>query len=208
MYITCAEFAHQFLFLFPLKRSKLSPVSPILSKQIHTFIQNTFAIIMSESISALERVWEEARNILIEAITKVVMEHGEDFHEHYDYYRDDFGIDEEETEENTKVLKIIDIYNHGGCCFPQAFIQHVIFPDKDKESRINWLSIAFWGLYVVEENGKLLLKYYLFYNEGMEYDSDISDPDHNYASNLSLHELEMLCGYLMAYVEQMGQLIL
>ena len=61
---------------------------------------------------------------------------------------------------------------------------------------------------MVEENGRLLLKYYLFYNEGMEYDSDISDPDHNYASNLSLHELEMLCGYLMAYVEQMGQLIL
>ena len=206
MFITCAEFAHQFLFLFPLKRSKLSPISPILSKQIRTFIQNTFAIIMSESISTLERVWEEARNILIEAITKVVMEHGEDFHEHYDYYRDDFGIDEEETEENTKVLKIIDIYNHGGCCFPQALIQHVIFSDKDKESRINWLSIAFGGLYVVEVDGKLLLKYYLFYNEGMEYDSDISDPDHDYASNLSLHELEILSGYLMAYVEQMGPL--
>ena len=69
---------------------------------------------MSESIAALERVRKEARNILIEAITKVVMEHGEDFHEHYDYYRDDFGIDEEETEENTKVLKIVDMYNHGG----------------------------------------------------------------------------------------------
>ena len=161
---------------------------------------------MSESISALQRALEEACDTLVATMLQVVMEHGEDFHEHYDYYRDEFGIDEEETEENTKVLKIIDIFNHGGCCFPQALIQHVIFSDMDKESRINWLSIAFGGLYVVEVDGKLLLKYYLFYNEGMEYDSDISDPDHNYASNLSLHELEMLCGYLMAYVEQMGQL--
>ena len=55
---------------------------------------------------------------------------------------------------------------------------------------------------MVEEDGKLYLKYYLFYNEGMEYDSDISDPDHDYASNLSLQELEMLSGYLMAYVRQ------
>ena len=80
------------------------------------------------------------------------------------------------------------------------------FPDKDKESRINWLTVAYWGLYVVDRGGKLYLKYYLFYNEGMEYDSDISEPDHDYASNLSLQELEILSGYLMAYVEQMGQL--
>ena len=157
---------------------------------------------MSESISVLKRVWEEACDTLVAAMLQVVMEHGDDFHDHYDYYLNEFGIDEEETEENTKVLKIIDIFNHGGCCFPQAFLRHVIFPDKDKESWIYWLTVAFWGLYVVEVDGKLSLKYYCFYNEGMEYDSDISDPDHDYVSNLSLQELEILSGYLMAYVKQ------
>ena len=113
---------------------KLSLVFPSLSKQIHTFIQNTFAIIMSESISALQRALEEACDTLVATMLQVVMEHGEDFHEHYDYYRDEFGIDEEETEENTKVLKIIDIFNHGGCCFPQALIQHVIFPIRTRKA--------------------------------------------------------------------------
>ena len=51
----------------------------------------------------------------------------------------------------------------------------------------------------------LSLKYYCFYNEGMEYDSDISDPDHNHVSNLSLQELEILSGYLMAYVKQKAE---
>ena len=36
----------------------------------------------------------------------------------------------------------------------------------------------------------------------MEYDSDISDPDHDYAHTLSLDELEKLSEYLFAYVAQ------
>ena len=43
---------------------------------------------------------------------------------------------------------------------------------------------------------------YLYYNDGMEYDSDISDPDHDYAHTLSLDELEKLSEYLFAYVAQ------
>ena len=157
---------------------------------------------MSESIRTLESAIKEAKNVLVNAMMKVVMEHGEDFHDSYNYYFNDFGIDEEETEENTKVLKIIDMFNNGGCCFPHAYMYHQILPTEDKESKIEWCSLAFWGLYVVKENNMLNLKYYTFYNEGMEYDSDISDPDHDYAHTLSLDELEKLSEYLFAYVAQ------
>ena len=157
---------------------------------------------MSESISVLKSAIEEAKRILVNAMIKVVMEHGEDFHNNYDYYFNDFGINEEETEDNTKVLKIIDMYNGGGCCFPHAYMHHETFPTGDKESWLEWHSFAFWGLYVVEEENKLYLKYYVLYNEGMEYDSDISEPDHDYAQTLSLDELEKLSGYLQCYVSQ------
>lgn len=89
---------------------------------------------MSESISALKRTLEEACDTLVATMLQVVMEHGDDFHDYYDYYRNEFGIDEEETEENTKVLKIIDIYNHGGCCFPQAFYGMSFFPIRTRKA--------------------------------------------------------------------------
>ena len=82
---------------------------------------------------------------------------------------------------------------------------HQTIPTDDKESVIEWCSLAFWGLYVVKENNNLRLKYYVLYNEGMEYDSDISEPDHDYVESLSLDELEKLSQYLLEYVSQRGQ---
>ena len=157
---------------------------------------------MNESILVLNNAIKGAKRTLVNAMMKVVMECGEDFHDSYDYYRNDFGIDEEETEDNTKVLKIVDMYNGWGCCFPHAYMHHETFPTGDKESWLEWHSFAFWGLYVVKEDNKLYLKYYVLHNEGMEYDSDISEPDHNYAQTLSLDELEKLSGYLKCYVSQ------
>ena len=157
---------------------------------------------MSESIRTLESAIKEAKNVLVNAMIKVVMEHGYDFHDSYDYYRNEFGIDEEEDEENTKVLKIIDMFNNGGCCFPHAYMYHQTIPTEDRESKIEWCSLAFWGLYVVRQNHELDLKYYTFYNEGMEYNSDESGPDHHYVESLSLDELEKLSQYLFAYVAQ------
>ena len=69
---------------------------------------------MNESISELESAIKTAKNTLVNAMTNIVMKYGDDFHDSYDYYCNDFGIDEEETEENTKVLKIIDMFNNGG----------------------------------------------------------------------------------------------
>ena len=159
---------------------------------------------MSKSYSELRKAYKTAKDLLIDAMTKVVMEHGKDFHLFYDYYRNDFGIDEEETEENTKVLKIIDIFNNGGCCFTHANMRHDTTSTEGVESNIDWYSFAFWGLYVVEKNNKLYLKYYLLFNDGKEYDSDASEPDHDYAHTLTLDELEKLSEYLFAYMSQKG----
>ena len=157
---------------------------------------------MNKSITALKTALYNTKGILINAMTKVVMEYGENFHDYYNYYYNEFGICEEETEENTKVLKIIDMFNNGGCCFPNADMHHITTPSDEKESEINWYACAFWGLYVVEEDQKLHLKYYLLWNVGVEYDSDVSEPDHNYANYLSLQELEKLSEYLLDYVSQ------
>ena len=115
---------------------------------------------MSKSYSELRKAYKTAKDILIDAITKVVMEHGRDFHLFYNYYRNDFGIDEEETEENTKVLKIIDIFNNGGCCFSHVDMRHETIPTETDKSESDWYTYAFWGFYVVEKNNKLLLSYY------------------------------------------------
>ena len=69
---------------------------------------------MNESIRTLENAIREAKNAIVNAMMKVVMEHGYDFHDSYDYYYNDFGIVEEEYEENTKILKIVDMFNNGG----------------------------------------------------------------------------------------------
>ena len=94
------------------------------------------------------------------------------------------------------------MFNNGGCYIPYMAIYHETNPSDGKESTIDWWACAFWSLYVVEENKKLYLKYYLLCNEGIKYDSDVSEPDHNYAFNLSLLELEKLAQYLFTYVSQ------
>ena len=78
---------------------------------------------------------------------------------------------------------------------------HQTIPTEDKESKFEWCSLAFWGLYVVKQNNELHLKYTL-HNEGMEYDSNESEPDHHYVESLSLDEMEKLSEYLFAYVAQ------
>jgi hypothetical protein len=99
-------------------------------------------------------------------------------------------------------MESIDMINNGGCYIPYMAIYYETIPSDGKKTIIDWWACTFWGLYVVEENKKLYLKYYLLYNEGIKYDSDVSEPDHDYACNLSLLELEKLAQYLFTYVSQ------
>lgn len=83
-------------------------------------------------------------------------------------------------------------------------MRHETIPTETDKSESDWYTYAFWGLYVVEKNNKLFLKYYLFVNEGKEYDSDVSEPEHDYANALTLDELEKLSDYLSIYMSQRG----
>lgn len=131
-----------------------------------------------------------AKATMVEAIKQFVLTYGEDFS---NYYRDEMGIDDEEDGEAT-VCGVIDIFNNGGCYFPTTTSFQV-------EQDTRWESVAFHCLYVVEEDGDRELMYYALYNDGMEYDSDISEPEHGYVRDLSYEELVKLIKWLDDYCE-------
>jgi hypothetical protein len=133
---------------------------------------------------------EIARLSMLNSIKRFVLEYGDDFSE-TDYYRNEFGLEECDDE---KVLKVIDIFNNGGCYFPTTTSFQV-------EQDTRWESVAFHCLYVVEEDGERELMYYALYNDGMEYDSDISEPEHGYVRDLSYEELVKLIKWLDDYCE-------
>ncbi len=116
------------------------------------------------------------RNYMIAQLTQYVLEHGDDM---CDYYRDEHGIDDE-------VIKLIDLADCG-CYFslPKKF--------QAENNEDDYMYYAFWTLYAVKESdGQINLKYYCFYNNGFEFDDELSDPDHDYAENLSLAILEYI----------------
>ena len=127
-----------------------------------------------------------AKERIVHAIKEYVKAAGEDFNE---YHRDNFGIDEED---GIEVLKVFSIYDNGGCYFPWTYRCQV---DEDSE----WYSCAFHCLYVVKEDGVERLKYYLLENCGKEYDSNVSEPDHDYADELPLQILDKLISFIELY---------
>lgn len=141
---------------------------------------------------------QSAKDTITQALLDYVMEKGADFHECYDYYRNDFGIDEEEyDEEGTEVLKILNMFDNNGCHFPYS--HSYTMDDAELSDKDEWKSVAFWALYVVREDEELRLKYYALENDGKYYDSDESEPDHAYVNGLSLQELEKLAYFVFDY---------
>ena len=122
-------------------------------------------------------------DLLVASLMNFVLSHGEEIS---DYYRDEHGIEDEDGE----VIKVLDLACEG--C-------HFAVPIKYRaENEDDYQHHAFWTLYVVdEENDGLTLKYYQFSNPGLTYDDDESVPDHDYASSLSLAELEFIYSHVM-----------
>ena len=149
-------------------------------------------------LQAYKKRWDEIKDELVEHLGALTMEYGQDFHESADYYRNEFGMDEEEWEEGTRILKVLDFYNAGGCYFP-------ITGDFQVDETSEWVTKAFYCLYVVEEEGDLRVKYYAFENDGMEYDSDVSEPDHGYAIGLTLQELAKLMDCVCDFVKNIKE---
>lgn len=141
------------------------------------------------------------KQTLAVAMAKFVMQHGEDFSDNCDYYRNEFGIDED-MEDGVEVLKVIDIFNNGGCYFPHSSCYQMRKPIELEGDETMWYSVAFHCLYVVKEFDFIRLKFYALENFGPEYNSDESEPYHDYVETLSLQELEKLADWLQCYPGQ------
>ncbi len=120
-------------------------------------------------------------DLLVASLQNFVLEHGEEM---CDYYRDEHGIDEE------NVVKVLDLACEG--CHFAVPIKYRAEDEDDYEHH------AFWTLYVVsDENDGLDLKYYQFYNTGLTFSAEDSEPDHDYARRLSLAELEFIYSHVI-----------
>ena len=121
-------------------------------------------------------------DLLVASLQNFVLEHGEEM---CDYYRDEHGIDDE------NVVKVLDLACEG--CYFSVPIKYQTDGNED-----DYEHHAFWTLYVVndEEDG-MELKYYQFYNSGLSFDDEESEPDHDYAKCLSLAELEYIYSHVL-----------
>lgn len=146
----------------------------------------------------LEKVGE-ARSVLVQAIMDYVREHGEDYTTEPlpSYYRDEFGIYDEE--EGDKVVRLLDVSDPG--CF---FAVQERVNDDDVETYLKdgeygdaaWCCFhhhAYWAFYIVrDKDGGEVLKYYQFHNQGLIWDDNDSEPDHDRADSLSLAQLHYI----------------
>ena len=148
---------------------------------------------MSRHYEKMKHAIELAKENIVNALMQYVMNVGEDFS---DYHRNEFGIEEEEDEEDVKVLKVLNIFDNGGCYFPWTNSCQV---DKKGMEDFYWHTFAFHCLYVVEQDGIRDLKYYMLWNGGKEYHEEISEPDHDYVSTLPLQVMDRLIEYVNQY---------
>ena len=127
---------------------------------------------------------------MLDTLMTLVRENGDDYN---DYYRDEHGIDEDE---GYTIVKVLDIASFGcHMALPNSFRDGI---EGDTDPTIDELDDAFgyhayWSLYIErDETGYDTLMLYQFYNSGVCWNSEESEPDHSPASELSLAELDYL----------------
>lgn len=142
----------------------------------------------------LEAVRDNAKMAIINAILQYVKEHGEDV---TDYDINEFGLDGD-MEDGCTVTKVFDFFNNGGCFYCNSSVNDRKLEDIDDG---NWYDKLYSGIthtaiqclyIVVDENGNEYLKYYQFYNGGVDFDDDQAEPDHDDAMHLSLIDLDFI----------------
>lgn len=148
-------------------------------------------------IKDLILVSRNAQEMLLNALTEYVRENGEEM---CDYYYNEFGMYEED-EEGVKIIKVLDT-SEKGCAFSKQFkVNDENLKDMsrhDDEFEIydkltdSFNYSTYWAFYIVQEaDGTERLKYYKFYNDGVQYEDD-SEPDHDYADSLGLEDLHYI----------------
>lgn len=147
---------------------------------------NTDNLIKAESI---------AKDMLVNSIKEFVREHGEDCN---DYYVNEFGLNEDDNGEG-HVCKVFNFYDNGGCFFfePEKLnmdgLEDIDEHNYYRKLYENVAYSAYQCLYiVVDKENEEHLKYYRFTNGGVNFDDDLSEPDHDDACSLSLLDLHYL----------------
>ena len=123
----------------------------------------------------------DCHNTLIKALTDFVRLYGEEFGK---YHLDEFGLDVEE-DQIQHVTKVIDLYDNGGCYFAEQTAVN-----QDDLTTRDFLHHAFQCLYIVRnDNGEEELKYYDLWNDGIEFDEVMSEPDHDTVASLTIETI-------------------
>lgn len=138
----------------------------------------------------LEQVREACKQQLLDMLITLVRENGTDYN---DYYLNEHGIEEDEGYTVTKVFDIACFGCHIG--LPLKFecgIEGDIDPTPEQIDD-EYGYHAYWSLYIErDETGYETLMLYQFYNNGVNWQGSIAEPDHSPASELSLAELDYL----------------
>lgn len=120
----------------------------------------------------LQTIYDDACKSVVTALARYTAQHGEKF---TDYHMNAFGI---ETEEDERVLNVVNFYDNEGC----QYCRYV--------GRKICETTVIQALYLVASSqGHLELKYCGFFNDGLEYDEDDSEPIHDSVSKLCIEEL-------------------
>lgn len=141
-------------------------------------------------LEQLKQVNEACKQHLLDTLMAFVRENGVDYN---DYYRDNHGIEELD---GYTIGKVFDIASFGcHLALPDSWADDIEGDcDPSPESLLDSFAYhAYWSLYIERDaTGYEMLMLYQFYNEGVNWQSGLAEPDHAPASEMSLAELDYL----------------
>lgn len=149
----------------------------------------------------LQKALDISADMLISALTEYVRNNGQDYQtdgayidsdgEERNTWEDDMDIFADEGE---RITKILDFYNWEGC---QITTQRVCNPDKEDSLSDVFATQAVYALYIVERDGEERLWYYSFYNTGVEYRDEESEPEHAPVDSMGVDELVLMAATII-----------
>lgn len=111
-----------------------------------------------------------------------------------DYDINEFGLDVDQDDQQV-ITHVFNLFDNGGAYFAiQRKPNDDTINEQDTDSLFETFEhYAFQCLYIVESvDGSETLKYYAFENGGIEWDDNLSEPDHDSIITLRLDVLENL----------------
>lgn len=153
------------------------------------------------NVEPLRQVSSQCISDIETALFNFVKQYGEEVTQ---YDIDEFGLTEQEDGEG-EITHVFNLFDNGGGFFAVQRTPNDDAVKEDAESEYvdTFEHYAFQCLYIVrDDEGDECLKYYAFENGGIEWDDELSEPDHDYVRTLRLDVLEQL---LQAIIKEWGK---